>query len=64
MDRMTATTVRPAIEQLEEDAAVVRELHARRNDLIRQAREDGKTWREIAAALDMTETAVMSAAKR
>lgn len=52
------------LDQLAHDTTQRRQLDARRDDLIAQAREAGHTWRSIASAADLTEQATLSAARR
>lgn len=61
---MTAEQDDRTLVLLARDAAIARDIRARRNALIRKAREEGHTWRAIAQALDLTETAVMNAAEK
>lgn len=43
------------LEQLAKTVATIDDATQRRNQLLRQAREEGHTWRSIAAAAGMTE---------
>lgn len=43
------------LEQLAEAVATIDDATQRRNQLIQQAREEGHTWRAVAAAAGMTE---------
>lgn len=55
---------RSTAESLASCAATAREATARRDQLIRQMRDEGATYREIAAAAGMTHQGIMRILRR